>query len=294
MAKTIEEGFSKFISGLKPNYSEHWKAASHKNSVEACLYNNFGCYRFFETGSFGNGTSVKHFSDTDYFAAIPKDRLWENSSSSLAKVREALQTTFPRTEGIKVNCPAVKIPFGQYASEDMEITPCWAAGTIDTKLGNFALYQIPNCDGGWVYSSPKAHNEYVKKENDRLRNSKVKNLIQLVKAWKYFNEVPISSFYLELRVTKYVETENIIVFDTDLQRIFVNLYNQGLADMRDPMGVSGLISASKTENFKKTALSKLNTAATRAEKAIEAKSKDNIDDSFYWWNLLFDNKFPSR
>jgi hypothetical protein len=212
----------------------------------------------------------------------------------LAKVREALQTTFQRTDGIKVNCPAVKIPFGQYASEDMEITPCWAAGTIDTKLGNFALSQIPNCDGGWMYSSPKAHNEYVKKENDRLKSNKVKNLIQLVKAWKYFNDVPISSFYLELRVTKYVERESIIIFDIDLEEIFLNLCNQGLADMQDPMGISGLIPASKTNNFKQIAFSKLYTAATRAEKAIEAKSKSNIDDSFYWWNLLFDNKFPAR
>ena len=294
MAKTIDGGFDAFINKLQPLSSEHLKAISHNNSVEACLRNNFECNRFFETGSFGNGTSIRHYSDTDYFAVIPDERLWEDSSYSLKKVKESLQATFISTEGIAVNCPAVKIPFGNYASETMEVTPCSKAGTVETHLSNYFRYEIPDCNGGWMYSSPKAHNEYVKSQNDRFTDNKVKKLIQLVKAWKFYNDVPISSFYLELRVTKYVEIEETIIFDVDLQRIFVNLLNHSLANIQDPMKVSGLIPASKTENFRQEALSKLNTAAMRADKAIAAKDKGNIDDAFYWWNMLFNKEFPAR
>jgi hypothetical protein len=63
--------------------------------------------------------------------------------------------------------------------------------------------------------------------------------------------------------------------------------------MQDPMGVSGYITACKTETLREEALSKLTTAAGRAEKAREAANKGDIADAFYWWNLLYNYDFPS-
>lgn len=294
MSKTVNEGFNTFLGWLEPLETEHQKVQSHKSSVETCLINNYGCTKFFETGSFGNGTGVRHYSDTDYFAVIPAVNLWNDSAFSLRKIKETLQATFTRTTGIAVNAPAVAIPFGTYASETMEVTPCCFGGIVETPLGKYAKYAIPDCNAGWMDSSPAAHNVYVNLENDRLKNDSVKKLIRLVKAWKYYNSVPIISFYLELRVTKYSEGESSIIYDVDLYRIFKKLQEIELASMRDPMGISGLIPASKTEAQKQIALSKLNTAVSRAGKAIEAREKGNIDDAFYWWNLLFNSEFPAR
>jgi Second Messenger Oligonucleotide or Dinucleotide Synthetase domain len=293
MAKTVEEGFETLIGWLKPLTSEREKSTIHKSTVNSCLTNNFGCTSLFETGSFGNGTGVRHYSDTDYFAVIPAENLHDNSATSLRLVKEALQSTFSSTSGIVVSCPAVKIPFGTYKSEDLEVTPCCYNGLSETSLGNFRRYEIPDCNSGWMFSSPKAHNEYVEHHDKRL-NRKLKPLIQLVKAWKYYNDVPIISFYLELRVTKYAESETVIVYDIDLKNILNKLQGCELASIRDPMGVSGLIPCSKTSIQKQTALSKLNTAVTRAEKAMTAKHNERFDDAFYWWNLLFNNKFPSK
>lgn len=292
--KTVAEGFDKFLLGLEPLKTEHNKAIKHKKSVNSCLTNNFGCYNFFETGSFGSGTGVRHHSDTDYFAVIPAKNLHTNSAYDLTRVKQALQYTFSTTTGIGVRCPAVKIPFGVYTSETMEITPCYFNDVYETTKGKFARYGIPDCNGGWMYSSPQAHNSYVNTQNDKFGNDKAKKLIQLIKAWKYYNNVPIKSFYLELRVTKYLETESVIVFDIDVKRILKSLQSHSLASMRDPMGISGLISASSTDTQKATALSKFNTAVSRAVKAIEAKDNGNIDDAFYWWNLLFNYNFPVR
>ena len=61
-------------------------------------------------------------------------------------------------------------------------------------------------------SSPKAHTDYVKQEDERLKG-KLKPLIRLLKAWKFYNNVPIRSFYLELRAAKYAESEKSIVYD---------------------------------------------------------------------------------
>lgn len=293
MPRTVEQAFDTFIKKLAPLSSEHNKAAKHKSSVQSSLSNSHGCTNLFETGSFGNRTGIRHYSDTDYFAVIPIGNLSSNSSTSLRQFREALDRTFWQTYGIVVNCPAVKIPFGQYKSEELEVTPSFHDGMVQTSLGRYRKYGIPDCQGGWMESSPAAHNAYVREQDKRL-NYKLKPLIQLIKAWKYFNSVPIVSFYLELRVTKYAESESSIVYDVDIKRVLNSLNNNNLASIRDPMGVSGLISPCKSATQKETSLSKLNTAATRAEKAITSKSNGNVDNALYWWNLLFKSQFPTR
>ena len=291
MAKTLNEGFSIFISWLKPLQSEHDKGASHKESVKSCMEKNFGCSSFFETGSFGNGTGVRHFSDTDYFAICPGANLYANSGTTLAKVRECLNYTFSRTPGIVVKKPAVRIPFGTYASERLELTPAYFNKVVATPVGNKYSYNIPNYDDGWMQSSPGAHIDYVNREDKRL-NGKLKPLIQMIKSWKFYNQVPIYSFYLELRVTKYAETENSIVYDIDIKNILKFLNDNSLPSIQDPMGISGLVRACKTDAKKSTALSKLSTASSRAQKAYDEKDK-NLSNTFYYYGLLFNGNFPA-
>jgi hypothetical protein len=292
MGKTLEQGFEMFLSWLVPLESEHNTAASHRSSVKSCLEKNFDCYNFFETGSFGHETGVRHYSDTDYFAVCKRARLKQNSVTTLREVKTALQNTFWRTEGIEVKTPAVRIPFGKHKSENLEVTPCAYQGLTETPLGKKAAYAIPAYNGSWMLSSPDAHNTYVKKHNERL-SGKLKPLIQLVKAWKFYNNVPIRSFYLELRVTKYAEGVKTIVYDIDLKRVMKMLDDNQLASIRDPMGISGLIDACRTDAKKQDALSKLSTGLSRAEKAVEQRNKD-LDKCFHWWDMFFNGKFPAR
>jgi hypothetical protein len=292
MAKSLEEGFVTFLSRLAPLDSEHQKAKKHKESIKNTLVNNHSCYEFFETGSFGNGTGIRHYSDTDYFAVCRSQGLWENSGYTLRNIKETLQHTFPRTQRIEVRTPAIQIPMGIYASETIEITPCSFNGLVDTPVGQKPSYDIANLDNGWMKSSPQAHNAYVKRENKRLEG-KLKPLIQLVKAWKFYNNVPVKSFYLELRVTKYAEGESTIEYDIDLKRIINHLHEIELASIIDPMGISGYVYATQTDVKKEDALSKVQTALSRAEKALSNREK-NVEHAFYWWDMFFDGKFPAR
>jgi len=290
--KTLGEGFEAFLKNLIPLNSEHEKAASHKQSVKGCLEKKFECYNFFETGSFGNGTGVRHFSDADYFAVCRTANLKGNSGNTLREVKESLQITFPRTQGIEVDRPAVRIPFGNLKSETLEVTPCDYVGMIETPVGNLPQYDIPGYGDEWMRSSPQAHNMFVKQQDERL-NGKVKPLIRLLKAWKFYNNVPITSFYLELRVAKFAQNESVIVYDIDLKNIVKELHSINLASIRDPMGISGLVPACNT-NFKmEDAISKLNTAVSRAEKAVENR-ESNLDSCFDWWDKFFGGRFSTR
>jgi len=287
MPRTIDEGFRDFLTKLTPSATESQAAKIHRISIENCLKSNFGITRFVRIGSFGNGTSISGYSDVDYLACLPTNQLTQVSTSSLVKVRNALVSRFPNT-GVCVSCPAVVIPFGTTKAEITEVVP---ADYIKESNG-YKVYDIADCAGGWMNASPDAHNAYVRDIDGKL-NGKVKPLIRFIKAWKYFREVPISSFYLELRVAKYATGESSIVYDIDVKKVLRNLWDGQLADMQDPMGVSGYIPACKTDAFRTDALSKLSTAVIRAEKAREATAKDEIQEAFDWWRKLYNDEFPT-
>lgn len=287
MPRTVDEGFRDFLPKLTPSTTESESAKSHRASIEARLKKDFGLRRFVRIGSFGNGTSISGYSDVDYLASLSRDALTNDSTYSLGKVRNSLDDRFPNT-GVRVSCPAVVVPFGTKKSETTEVVP---ADYLKEEDGYY-VYDIADCKGGWMRASPDGHKAYVSAIDGKLAG-KVKPLIRFIKAWKCFRDVPISSFYLELRVAKYASGESSIIYDMDVKRVLCQLRDCGLADMQDPMGVSGYIPACKTDALHKDALSKVETAASRAEKAREAAEKDNIADAFYWWRLLYNDQFPT-
>ena len=286
--RTVNQGFIEFHRKLTPTPGESEDAQSHRASIKDCLKSNFDMTNFFRTGSFGNGTSISGYSDVDYFAVIPTNNLKKNSTTSLRQVRDALATRFPKT-GVHVSCPAVVVPFGTDAKESTEVTP---AEYIKTNEDGYNIYDIPDCSDGWMHSSPSAHNAYVREVNSDL-GGKVKPLIRFIKAWNYYRNVPISSFYLELRVAKYAEGESSIVYNIDVKGVFSYLDRIGLASMQDPMGISGYINPCSTDTKLEDAKSKLSTALDRAQKACDAKDEGDIKTAFEWWDRLYNYNFPS-
>lgn len=287
MPRAIEEGFDDFLIRLKAKAPETEAAKRHRASIEACLINNFGLRRFVRIGSFGNGTSVSGYSDIDYLASIPAVQLTQSSTYSLAKIRDALDARFPRT-GVHVSTPAVAVPFGTYRSESTEVVPADYVG----EANGYKVYEIADGNGGWMRISPDSHNDYVARVDQRL-SGRVKPLIRLIKAWKFYRKVPISSFYLEMRVAKYAEGESAIIYDIDVSAVLKSLWDHQLAKLQDPTGFSGYIPACKTDAQREDALSKLNTAVVRAQKARRACINGDTSDAFSWWRLVYDDAFPT-
>ncbi len=288
MTKTVDEGFRTFLGKLTPSGSYSDAAKSHRASIEACLKSDFDLLRFFRSGSFGNGTSIQGYSDVDYFASIPGSKLYTSSDYTLSKVRGDLDDRFPNT-GVTVDTPAVLVPFGKDGSESTEVVP---AKYIKANEDGHYIYEIADGSGGWMETSPDAYNAYVAKIDDKL-GGKVKPLIRFLKAWKYYRNVPILSFYLELRVAKYAEGETSIVYSMDVKRILKLLSDNKLAAMQDPAGISGYIYPCSTDAKKTDALSKLSTALDRAQEAREEEEAGKIKEAFEWWSKLYYYEFPS-
>ena len=288
MAYSVNAGFNEFLTKLTPNVSESEAAKSHRQSIESVLKRIFGIINFFRSGSFGNGTSISGHSDVDYFAHIPVKKVKSNSGTMLSDVRDVLNNRFPRT-GVRVNTPAVLVPFGTDVSENTEVVPAKMV-SLDEDLG--FIYGIADGSGNWINSCPKAHNQYVSSVNDKL-DKKLKPLIRFIKAWKYYLNVPISSFYLELFVTNYMDGDSLIWYSIDIKRIIGKLYDDNLPDVRDPTGISDYISPCSSSAKKDETKTKLLTAYTRAKFAREAEEDDKNKDAFYWWDKFYGGNFTS-
>lgn len=287
MARTVSEGFSTLISWIVPSGTETTKAASHRASIKACLEAKFGMTGFFQVGSFGrHATSIRGYSDVDYFAIIPTANLKEDSALTLRQVKEALGLRFPYTP-VYVDSPAVAVQFGTEDWERHEITPVDALGSG----GGYNIYDMPNRHGGWMRSSPMSLNDYVNRQNDRL-SKKAKQLIRLVKLWNYYNAVGLRSIYIELRVAEYLAGEPSIIYPIDVQRALLHLQTKGLASMRDPTALGAIINPC-SDAAKSAALSKLSTAVNRASKAVDADAVGNVAEAFSWWSKLYNGGFTA-
>jgi hypothetical protein len=288
MPRTLDEGFRDFLVKLTPSSQESAAAKLHRASIKAALENNFVLKRFFRMGSFGNGTSIYGYSDVDYFASLSTADLHQNSDTSLRRVRDVLDARFPST-GVRVNCPAIKVPFGLLGRETTEVV---IADFVE-EIGGHKIYEVPDCSGGWMRSSPGTHNAYVRAADDRL-NCKVKPLIRFLKAWKFYQNVPISSFYLEIAAAAHSTGESVIQYDHDIYLVLNRLLELNLQPIRDPLGIQadGIVGC-KTELQRQDAYSKLQTAVTRAAKAVNARQKNDTFNAFEWWRVFYGTNFPS-
>lgn len=279
----INQHFIDLLSKLTPSSAENASYASHRESVEAKLKSSFGITYAMETGSFRSGTGVRYHTDLDILVSIPAASQRNNSYDILVAIKTALQERFGES-GIYIRTPAVVLNFS--GGKILEVTPGYYHQTSDPAL----VYKIPDFGGGWQVAAPSAHIAYVNGVNNKL-DKKVKHVIRLIKAIKYAQDIPISSFYLEMRVAKYCDSQTTILYGLDVLYALNRLVGDSLAMMQDPVGIAGYISPTSTEAQRVDALSKLTTARNRAENAVEAEKAGKHTEALEWWGKVFNRSF---
>jgi predicted nucleotidyltransferase len=290
MARTVSEGFETFLDRLKPTLAQREAGASHRATVKAALEARLTVRNFFETGSFSHGTGVRGHSDIDVLVSLGETKP-QLSYTALNWVKDALSARFPSTE-IVIRRPAVVVRFGG-GYETWEVIP----GFLTDRGGaDQRVYDIPGptAEVGWIDSAPKEHQKYVNECNKKPNKGNAKALARLIKAWKYYRNVPVSSFYLEMRCAQHVATQKSYYHVWDVCQLLEKLNGHELAAMNDPEGASGRFHACSSDAKREDALSKLDRAAGRARKALDAYRDNDADTAFYYLDLLFAGKFPAR
>lgn len=128
-------------------------------------------------------------------------------------------------------------------------------------------------------------------EVNQQHNGKVKNLIRLFKAWKYANNIPISSFYLEMQIARYSSTQSTIYWDLDLKYGMKHLIRSELASMNDPKGIVGRIPACVSQKDRDFSLQCMEQALVRIESALTHGDENNVS---FWYEMtkVFGFDFP--
>ncbi len=107
--------------------------------------------------------------------------------------------------------------------------PCRSAGVA---VRGSVHGHLSNHDSGvtsqGIESAPKLHLGYVNACNQIPSYGRAKALTRLIKAWKCFNNVPISSFYLEMRCAQHVAGEATYIHVWDVYEVLDSLYMQQL------------------------------------------------------------------
>lgn len=285
---TVEQGYSRFLQALVPTATDRQKAAAHRASVQGTLDLHLNTVLTFESGSFRHGTGVRGYSDVDVLVWLKLPRPTD-SDTALSAVRAGLKSRFPYTP-VQVRRPAVRVEFAA-AAERWEVIPAYLNRL---SADGYFVYDIPGPNGGWITTAPKAHLDYVNASDGPTTAGATKKLARLLKAWKYFQDVPVSSFYLEMRAAEHIRTQRAFLPVWDVSQVLNKLSQHQLAAMNDPMGVAGRILACSSPATRTEALSKLATATRRANAALEAHRDSKPNDAFAYLRLLYGDSFPAR
>jgi hypothetical protein len=289
MARSVGEGFDVFLQRLIPTEAQRLAKERHRASLESCLSSRLTVKRYREIGSFTHGTGVRNHTDADLLVSMGSIQPG-SSDTALGWVKTALQSSFPYT-AVYIRRPAVVVDFAG-GDERWEIT----LGFLHSRSnGDPYVYDIPAADSGWMTSAPVEHINYVNGINNITGvTGAAKKLARLAKAWKYYNNVPISSFYLEMRAAQHMKTQTGWSAVWDICMLLEKLKGHALADMNDPVGAASRFAPCSSSAKKTEALSKLSTGTTRARNALDAYQQSKPDTAFYYLDLLFGGHFPAR
>lgn len=288
MAATSEEAFKVFLSWLAPRRTELEKAAGHREEIRAAMDRKFGVRSMYEGGSLHHDTGVQSVSGADYFCWLAMERP-ASSARMLKAVQKTLQGLYPGVQ-VRISRPAVVIEFAGGA-ERVGVIPSFAGGK---GIGEHIRFRVPGLTDEWMATSPVAHAEWLERCNNTTGvRGGAKGLARLARAWKHYREVPISSFYLEMRAAAFMAKSASVVYPYDLRDFFGQLLRDALAPVEDPVTGSATIEATLGGSVREEALSKLANATGWAESAVTHQRVGEMRDAFRQWNVIFDGRFPS-
>lgn len=277
MSQTTSAYLNGLLSKYTPSSTYFDKARAHRAGIEARLDSWLGVSEMFETGSLRHGTGVWFYSDVDYIVALKGSR--PTPTTALNNVRDALKDKYASTT-VRVSRPAVVCDFAA-GDETVEVVPAYSDGP-----GRGYWIPDPADHSGWMRSYPKSHNAYVNDAN-LSHSGAAKKLARLAKTWKYKRNVPISSCYLEMRAARYAKDVEAWILPMDLHYFLRGLKNIDLASMNDPTKSGSRFTACSSVSTKSDALSKLDTALGRSEKALAHYLSDNHDLAIEQWKAVF-------
>ncbi|MDA0246174.1 MAG: nucleotidyltransferase [Chloroflexi bacterium] len=237
-------------------------------------------------GSYGKGTAIAPPSDIDILFQLPRaeftryDSYSSNGQSKLLQdVKAVLQKRYPRTN-IRADGQIISVPFTSYK---IEVLPVF-------KLTNGKYYYPDTHNGGsWKKTDPKSEMQFLSDSNQRSNGNTVK-LIKMLKAWKNYCSVPISSLVLELRavhfLNKWIHYDKTATYHDWMIRDFMK---ELLAFVNGNCQIPGI---EEIKYYGDKWETKAKSALAISENACEYELNSSFNLASLEWQKLFGARFP--
>ena len=244
-----EEFLRTVLNGLEPPQSQVDSLLRLRDSVRSCIFDNIGGKKsMFMAGSFKKKTMIKRHYDLDMFIIwSPGFVLLKDLKDLFYSVKEALNSKWKRIEKKRVGW---RIP---YENEfHVDIIP----SIQDIYEPEYSY--LYNCyENTKLRTSMQVHIEHIERCNRR-------DVIKLLKLWKYRQDVPIKTFLLEIitHLACYdVTRESLSVqLEKVLEYISNNIVNK---EFYDPANKNNIITGDLTHSEKKEIRDKAYKALNR-------------------------------
>lgn len=291
---TVPTSFQELLSRIQPTQSEIDAAQSHLSTIRTRLEkaDKLELKKFFAAGSFSRGSFIHGKSDVDVFAVFSRDSIrWGDgfmtSSTVLNNLKAELEGRFWNTTVYR-DGPAIVVEFSDCK---VDVVPSvFAEFATDQK---WPTYWIPDSAGGWMKTSPELHNAYIKQENEAA-GGKLKGTAQLLKFWRECRSprVPVSSFHIEMVLASLGICKGVKSYASCVTELLQNLAARECRAMQDPLGISGIIPAVKTENQRENAHASVKYSRDHAKAALSAEYNREIAEALRQWDIVFNDFFP--
>jgi len=290
---TVAERFNKFLSNIQLTPTQIQDAKTKYNGVCEKLHNHYYASNYdgstkLLVGSYGKNTAIAPPTDIDVLFIMPYEEFDRYNSYSangqsklLQDVKNILLERYPDTY-MRGDGQVVMVNFVSY---NVEVIPGFLL-----KNGNYYISDT-HLGGSWKETSPKSEMENITISNKRSKGNTIK-LIKMIKAWKYYCNVSIKSFVIELgavnflKMWKYYDKSS-VYYDWMIRDFFRKL----LEYVNDGCEIPGI---NEKMSYGDEWESKARTALTIAEKACEFESeKDNREyrSATQEWKKIFGDRF---
>ncbi|MEW5980099.1 MAG: nucleotidyltransferase domain-containing protein [Acidobacteriota bacterium] len=288
---SISDSFQILIDRIQPLQSEIDAADRHLTEIKSRLEKAFTVKSFLVVGSASRNTFIHGYSDVDLFAVVARNDLrwggnYVSSETVLNNFRKELEGRFWNSNVYR-DIHAIVVAF---TDSQVDVVPAFFAGP---NPNGWPLYSIPDGARGWMTTSPGYHNAYLKQKNEESRG-KLRCTAQLLKFWRACRSpsVPLSSFHIEMVLAHERLCVGARSYATCVTEIFQNLASRECRGIHDPLGVSGIVPAVKSESQRLNALTSIRYSREHAKAAYTADYHGNLHEARRQWDIVFNNQFP--
>ena len=282
--------FKELLKNIKLTDAQKIDAKSKIKSVSKTLHDSFYPDLTYNgstkriIGSYGKYTNIRPVGDIDLLFKMPDEEFdyynklsGNNQSKLLQDIRVILKDKFTTTERIRAFGKVIEITFKD-GTHNVELLPAWKQSD-----GKFI---IPNSENGGSWDVWDPIKEFENIDNSSKGTKKTRSLIRMVKRWLDYCSVPMKSFIVELLVVEYLNTRTGDENYSDLIKDFFDfLLIKRNCSIYSPASSSFI-------NLGEQWFTKAESAVSRAKKANDFESKEDLDNSSREWKKIFGDMFP--